>query len=278
MFYYDELQQNSLKYRYKEEQHPIYPLHAHPGMELLFSFQGSVRHVIDSQIHQVEAGSMVLIQPFQLHGLELVSDEPFFRTVFIVDPYYVERLLQPHPLYLDFFRTLCTRKLPLHVITHPYLSDLFAKGRKHFTPQGYPERQNGQLALFLMSVIQTLEWIWDELKLEELPPQTRPFHHAEQAMKWIHDHLTEEIGLDAMAGDLHLSPFYLSRLFHQATGSTVNQYIAAIRVREACLLLKTTELPIARIAEKVGIPNPSYFVRVFKQKMRMTPQRYRNGV
>jgi YesN/AraC family two-component response regulator len=132
-----------------------------------------------------------------------------------------------------------------------------------------------------MLILRNLECVLRSSKAPALQAQraeeSKTAEYAQQAMKWIDDHYRDSIHLDDLAAALHLSKFYLSKLFHEETGSTLKAYITAVRMRHACRLLETTAKPVEWIGSEVGIPNSSYFVQVFKQEVGTTPLKYRTG-
>ncbi len=68
----------------------------------------------------------------------------------------------------------------------------------------------------------------------------------------------------------------LYRWFRLATGLGISDYLAALRTKEACRLLKTTALPVAAIGKAVGLPTPTYFSRFFVRQTGLSPRSYRN--
>lgn len=67
---------------------------------------------------------------------------------------------------------------------------------------------------------------------------------------------------------------YLNRIFHRATHKTIFQYLTDVRMAQACELMQTTSLRIADIGERVGIPDTSYFSKVFKKHIGVAPANY----
>ncbi len=96
------------------------------------------------------------------------------------------------------------------------------------------------------------------------------------AIAYILSHLDEKITLNTLAKEARCTPSYLSRRFQKEYGSTVGAYIRERRMDEARYLLIDTQEPLARIAEKIGYEDTSYFIRVFRLASGMTPGRYRN--
>ena len=81
--------------------------------------------------------------------------------------------------------------------------------------------------------------------------------------------------LTDLAGELHLAPGYLVRLFKSVTGLPPMAYLSRHRVELAADRLLHTELPISRIGESVGWPDQNYFARRFKSHYGLSASVYR---
>lgn len=86
-----------------------------------------------------------------------------------------------------------------------------------------------------------------------------------------------EASLDATAVAVHLSPGYLSRLFHRTTGMTFSDYLIQCRMQKAAELLNNIEFKTYEVALMVGYDNPKNFTRAFKQYFKMTPREFRDN-
>lgn len=84
-----------------------------------------------------------------------------------------------------------------------------------------------------------------------------------------------EISLSIIADELFVHPTHLSKKFKEETGKTVSEYINEIRVKEAKMMLKTTEFKIEDIAYYVGYNDKKYFSKVFKKIYNQSPSDYR---
>ncbi|HIB37115.1 helix-turn-helix transcriptional regulator [Mesonia sp.] len=65
--------------------------------------------------------------------------------------------------------------------------------------------------------------------------------------------------------------------FKYLYNDTVNNYIQSLRLEKAKDLLINSDFSIGEITEKIGLTNPSYFSKVFKEKYNITPNQYRQG-
>ncbi|UOQ71464.1 helix-turn-helix domain-containing protein [Hymenobacter cellulosilyticus] len=78
-----------------------------------------------------------------------------------------------------------------------------------------------------------------------------------------------------LAGQLHTSPRYLTDLLKQETGHTALDHIHSFLLGEAKNLLLGTDNTIAQTAYQLGFDNPTYFSRLFKKEIGLTPREYR---
>lgn len=83
-----------------------------------------------------------------------------------------------------------------------------------------------------------------------------------------------DLNLPYLAAEVFVSPNHLGMLFKKKTGKTPLAYIQEYRLARAEELLRTTKQRVSVIAERVGIPNTSYFGTLFKQAYGMTPGDY----
>ncbi len=95
------------------------------------------------------------------------------------------------------------------------------------------------------------------------------------AKRFIHEHYAEKITLAQIAKLVYLTPVYFSMLFKRETGSNFNNYVQEYRIVISKRLLQQIDLPIADVAESVGIPDTSYFSRIFKKAVGVSPTEYR---
>ena len=78
-----------------------------------------------------------------------------------------------------------------------------------------------------------------------------------------------------LAGEVHLTPTYLQRLFKQEAGVHVSDLLVEHRLLTAANLLTASELPIKQIAHAVGYMHHSSFVRAFHRRFAQSPRQYR---
>jgi len=96
-----------------------------------------------------------------------------------------------------------------------------------------------------------------------------------QSLEYIENHLNEEISLDSLARQACLSKYHYHRLFRQAAGEPVSQYIRKKRLEHAAEELAQTNRPILEIALNCQYASQEAFSRAFQRTYTLTPGKYR---
>jgi two-component system response regulator YesN len=96
-----------------------------------------------------------------------------------------------------------------------------------------------------------------------------------KASDYIVKNCHKNLSLEEVAHTVHLSPFYFSRLFKAEKGMNFVEFLTKARIERAKRMLKYPDQTIARIALECGYQDASYFCRVFRQEVNVTPNQYR---
>ncbi|MBO7403394.1 MAG: helix-turn-helix transcriptional regulator [Clostridia bacterium] len=94
-----------------------------------------------------------------------------------------------------------------------------------------------------------------------------------QILDAIHTRYAESLSVEKLAEEAGISPAYLHRLFRSRTGITPAVYIKTVRLRASCRLLEEG-LSVSEVAENVGIPDTSYFIKLFRDAFGKTPHKW----
>ncbi|WNS43105.1 AraC family transcriptional regulator [Paenibacillus sp. MMS20-IR301] len=255
--------------------------HWHQCCEILLVHEGRGSVIFNQKMYPLRTGMLFFFQPFQLHKVhaEVGPQTPYVRSGLHFDPYAFDEALRQFPALHTWFTQLWQgADLELAFDVAPvmdYLDQVLAMyariGQQPLEAAGKPKEDS---AFLLLQMLHGLSLAGPSRWLGIVQP--RQLSYSEQIMHYIEDHYAEEIRLEDIAEALHLSKFYLSRLFQTETGSSIMHYMTARRIKAACRLLQTTPLSVEQIGGRVGVPNPSYFIRLFKKEVGLTPLKYRH--
>ncbi|MFH1023715.1 MAG: helix-turn-helix domain-containing protein [Planctomycetota bacterium] len=137
-----------------------------------------------------------------------------------------------------------------------------------------------------MIVVRDRDWLEDRLLLlrgvaAQLAaalrgPGTRPAGDRRDAiLGYLRDRIAAPVYLPDLAGHLALSPSRARHVVREVFGMTFSALVRSVKLREAAIRLRTTDLPVGEVARQVGVPDPNYFSRMFSREFRMGPRAYR---
>lgn len=96
------------------------------------------------------------------------------------------------------------------------------------------------------------------------------------AISYVNIHYSDsELSLNEIADSLHISVGYLCMLFKKEVGTTLNNHITDVRIREAKRMLRHGHEKIYEISTAVGYQTSQYFSQVFQKRVGMYPAEYR---
>ena len=137
-----------------------------------------------------------------------------------------------------------------------------------FLSQLYEEQELEDLCLLMQEV---LEHFMSAMFREK--DKGNPY--IRKALRYISDHYSEHLELHQVAEAVGLSPSYFSTLFRQTVGMNFRDHLNWIRVEESKRLLLNKTYTLADIAVSMGFPDQSYYCKVFKKIVGVTPGKYR---
>lgn len=94
-------------------------------------------------------------------------------------------------------------------------------------------------------------------------------------IRYMQEHMAEEISLNILSEEFHLSAQYISQLFKNEIGVNFLAYLTNIRMGKAKKLLISSSLSIGEISEKSGYGDYRVFTKAFKKLVGSTPSQYR---
>lgn len=98
-----------------------------------------------------------------------------------------------------------------------------------------------------------------------------------EIVRFVLNHFNDfDLSIDMIARQCGFTPNYLSTLFRQKTGQTLNNFIIYTRMEIAKNLLVNTNLKVYEICDRVGIHDPNYFSDLFKRTVSVSPTVFRS--
>ncbi len=253
--------------------------HYHPEFELTLTLNSRGQRYIGDSIADYADGDLVLLGPNLPHtwcsSERLREAEPHVaRVMWFTEDWaagITERLAEMQPVAAMLARA--GRGI--------VFSSAAAEGVRPII-EAIPSREPADRLLRIMEVLTRLagdaDWQWiagpgaDRQKVGS-PDQPR----IGRVLDHIHAHYRERISIETLADVAALSVSGFHRLFRRHTRLTVGDYVAELRIGQACALLVNTRRPIAHIADEVGYANLANFNRQFRALRSITPREFRRS-
>ena len=239
----------------------------HDQFTLVVALRGDAWVSLDRHRILLRAGQVLLIHPGVVHGYDDAGDADV------------------HWLFCGFhigsraaWETLRSTPLTLSPRLAEDLSALLAdhflaveRGKRH-TP--HSERL---VAIRLLLAIEQLSAEAAHSGTRESDAGTADDNHPfiQRIVAHIGDHLEGSLSIAGIANALHVSPGHLRNEFRRLAGTGIGRYVRAARIRQACILLDTTDLGLAEISRRCGYDTTFSFSRAFKADKGVPPSVYR---
>lgn len=238
----------------------IFRAHWHRQIEILAVTQGSMRVVCADTVQTVSEGEMLFVNPYESH-IGHAGENGVSYLCFIAEPC----------LWYDALSEGSSATLP-HISNHITDKSMFSLLQSTF--KEYQGREIGR-ELFVRAHLLLFFSLATRHHSTDVTAGTDSEARIGEVMRYINGHHTEKLSTRTLADTFGFSLSYFCRYFKEATGTTVLEYINAIRLSHACRLLQQTDLPIGTIAERVGFTGVNYFVRQFHEYMDCSPLQFR---
>lgn len=129
---------------------------------------------------------------------------------------------------------------------------------------------SGTLDELIFSMVKIIDILFDNLNTEY---ENNIVWKIKQYIK--ENYRDQQLSLSEISDFLNLNISYISIVFKEEAGTSINRYITSYRISKAKELLLKHDLRIKDIACMVGFQNANYFAKVFKKAEGIQPKEYR---
>jgi AraC-like DNA-binding protein len=122
----------------------------------------------------------------------------------------------------------------------------------------------------LLSQLQTIVLLFNNC-------ETRREKIISEAKLFIEGHFKENIDQADLLRKLSISRSWFKTAFKEETGLTFTRYLRKRRIEEACMILRSTDNPLWKIAHDSGLRTDRTMRRTFQEELGLSPQAYRRN-
>lgn len=255
----------------------MYSNHYHNTYEIYYLLSGKRYYFIKNRTYPISAGDLVLININEIHK-SLDANCPSYERICInFKKDFVANMIQ-NTTDIDLFSCFSRNihVLRLNMKDRDFIENLFFKMRKEYKKRA--EGCDTYIKIMLVEMLLYINRSINKTKTYSVGDPNPVHNKVSEVVKYINTNYMRSVSLSSLSETFFISPYYLSRIFKEATGFTFIEYVNSVRTKEAQTLLRKTSLNITEIAEKVGYESATHFGRVFKNHTGCSPLKYRKMV
>lgn len=242
-------------------------LHHHDFYEVYFFLGGKAEYRVEGRLYRLRPGDVLLLSPMELHQVTVQAGRvPYERIVLWISRPYLAFLGNGEaPLSRCFDNALSEHTNLLKRSDGVQIQPLF----EHLLEERRQTLYAGEACArgYLLQLLVQL----NRLAMNSRQPAGENSPLVSRAVAYINHHYAEEITLDDLASQLHVSKYYLCHEFSRVAGTSVYRFLTLKRLQIARELLLQGTAP-GEAAAQCGFKDYPNFYRAFKTRYRLSPR------
>ena len=251
---------------------------SHNFWEMVYVDAGKVVIKANNKEHYLKQNEIIFHKPNEFHTIKTDDDA---ANVFVISfvcsskamnffkgktskipPELKKHIATIIEEYTQTFNSMTTEDIKLEIRENP--------------PIGGQQMIKTHLEQFLILLIRSEN---DKRDMRIFPSKESMENHlVSQVIQIVEENTYNKISVESICNELNYSRTYMSKIFKNACGYTILEYILKHKIREAKKLIREGKYNFTQIADMLAFDNPHYFSTVFKKISNITPTEYKNSV
>ena len=255
------------------------PWHWHEEMEIILALEGDTLVLSGETEYLLHAGEAIFVNSNVLHKLKRAQkNSPCRINSLLFMPEFVASfpqsiIQQRYIAPLMRCATLADVMLRPDVAWQKEAIARFEAAFRAFTSDRYGYEILVQVELMQMLLL-ILENLQDRVCDTDLV-QNKDSVRIKQMLGYIHAHYAEPLTVSQIAAASAISESECYRCFRKVLDASPIDYLLQYRIRAAAGLLSGSDMSVSDICFATGFNSPSYFAKVFRQELLVSPRKYR---
>ena len=262
-------------------EHDILHPHWHDNIEIIYVNNGHAIFYIGNKPYNAMPGDILFVNSTELHSGYSIDNTlvDYYAVVFnkllissrIMDQYIIQ-YISPFTEGKLLFPNLIEKSLEYQ----PLIEQLIKSIIKEFEDKNYGYEL--KIKCYIILIIINISRYFPSIPAPEKDDKGKyisDLEHFNKLVDYVDKHYNDKITIEQAAGIMHLSPNYFCKLFKKMTGRTFIEFTNLYRINIAEKLLRTSDLSVTEISEKMGFCDVNYFSKVYKRYKHYPPSQCR---
>ncbi len=247
-------------------------LHVHSFFEICYAFAGRGEFRICDEVYEVKAGDVFVAKPDEPHEIISHKKEPleiYFWSYTLVPPKRQTGFSDIDTLLYAFLKT--KKCVQSDMIQMERTLELLT-GEVVKREAGYSQVIQGLVTKLLLDTARAVTNVHVPL-VQTLRPASDAAVNL--IVRYLQDNYDRPLSIRDVVSQVHLSERHARRLFLEATGKSIKQYLTSLRLDIAKQRLLSEKVSVSDIAFAVGFSDVRHFSTIFRQSLGVTPSEFR---
>lgn len=255
------------------------PFHSHPELELVYIIESFGKRIIGNAVENFEAGDMVFLGSNLPHVW--LNDELYYNDLNNLKAKSIVVYFNKDIFGPIFYELVQTSKIG--TLFSNAARGLHIKGKTNeLLAQKLEELTQKKEFDVIVGLFQILAILADSKEFTFINKEAYSFANdnlkadrLSEVYKYVKEHYMDDITLASISKIANLSPPSFCRLFKTKTKKHFVEYLAEVRIMQACKFIMETDMSISTIAYSCGYKTASNFNKIFKKITGYTPMEYK---
>ena len=246
----------------KSAKNTNFRLHNHDRYEIYLFLEGDSKYIVEENVYNLEPYDMIIIRKHEMHRVYHNSNAKYRRFVLMISPDYFKDC----PEYEEvFLKSSAGRgnKINSDVVRSSGIYDAVMRLKKY--SDGYSLSESPVIKGTITEILYILN------SISHFSVGDNSNNQLKEVISYINNNYTDEITLDILEEKFYISKYHLCRIFKEATGLTVQNYIRQKRLTYVSEL-KRQGKNLTEAATLAGFNDYSSFYRAYKNKYKKSPK------
>jgi AraC-like DNA-binding protein len=263
----------------KKKTYTAVPPHRHGFIELSFVLEGSGSEYINAVEHNMLPGSMILLLPYQIHHY---AAHPGHTLEMYICNFSMELLTESAEAdwgLRDFFLADDSSRSAYVQLD----GEAYREGKRIWDTlyKEYMGTFAWRPIMLKALLLEAMTWFARASGISGSDGEAKKTEAKRQRfwpiVQYVNSHYLEPLTLSLLSDRFQIHPVQISKWFAEKFGINFVDFLHELRVRHACSLLASSDMPVTEIAFESGFTSYSTFLRVFQAIKETTPKKYRDS-
>ena len=262
------LLENFRLFHLRSERGEAIEYHYHEFCKLLLLVSGQGNYVVEGQRYRLQPGDAILIGSRSGHRPEIEEGTVYERIIIYISPEFLTKASTEECDLTEIFSGVRGPILRMAENRRRKVFSLAAELEKELSSDTY-----GREILSNVALLRLLVELGRSLRRKENqePSPVIPNHpRVLEWMRYIEEHLTEDLDIDLLAETFFISKYHMMRLFHREVGTTIHNYLSQRRLMYARDLI-SKGMRATEACYRSGFRSYSSFTRAYGKHFGTTP-------